>query len=38
MCARKELKLGLLLPFIVVGVLVMMNYPELRRYLRIERM
>lgn len=38
MCASKEIRLSLLLPLLIVAIFVAMNFPELRRYLRIESM
>lgn len=32
------MKLSLTIPLLIIGVLVALNFPELRRYLRIESM
>jgi hypothetical protein len=32
------MNIGLIIPLVIVGVLVAMNIPELRRYFRISRM
>jgi hypothetical protein len=32
------MKIGLTIPLLILGVLVMMNFPELRRYLRMASM
>jgi len=32
------MKLSLIIPFLIIGILVAVNFPELRRYLRIESM
>jgi len=38
MCDSKNMNIGLIIPLVIVGVLVAMNIPELRRYFRISRM
>lgn len=38
MCPAKEIKLSLLIPLVIIGFLLVMNFPELRRYLRISEM
>ena len=37
-CVSKNMKIGLTIPLLIIALLVAMNLPELRRYLRIERM
>jgi len=32
------MKIGLFLPLLILGIVVAINFPELRRYLRIESM
>ncbi len=38
MCASKFMKLTLAIPLLIIGLLVVKNIPELRRYLRIASM
>jgi hypothetical protein len=38
MCPAKEIKLTLAIPLVLLGILFVMNIPELRRYLRISGM
>ncbi len=38
MCASKTMKLTLTIPLVLIGLLFLKNFPELRRYLRIASM
>ena len=38
MCCSKNMKISLTIPLVIVGILVAMNIPELRRYLRMSGM
>ena len=38
MCPFKLMKLSLTIPLLLIGLLVIKNFPEIRRYLRIASM
>ena len=38
MCRCNTMKLILAIPLLLAGLFIAFNYPELRRYVRIERM